>query len=168
MYVCMYVCMYICMYASQGKPAVCQGVKMLSPSIFGMTGTDAKMDAYLTGRGSIDQQRAALIESPPPPAPPHQPTYLHLTPQQPVVTQRKHNNHQNSHQDELAPQRDYMGQGWEEIRKRRRPCCSGSTSRSLWAAGREEQRLSASGRLPSRNQQCGKVFTYNRAEALQQ
>ena len=48
------------MYVSQDKLAVCQGVKMLSTSIFGMmTGTDA-MDAYLTGGGSIDEQRAAL------------------------------------------------------------------------------------------------------------
>ena len=98
MYQVRYVCMYVCMYVSQGKLAVCQGVKMLSPSIFGMTGTDA-MDAYLTGGGSIDQQRAAL-ESPPPPAPPHH-TYLHLPPHlhNHQLTQRKHNNHQNSHHE---------------------------------------------------------------------
>ena len=33
---------------SQGKVTVGQGVKVLSPNIFGVTGTDA-MDAYLTG-----------------------------------------------------------------------------------------------------------------------
>ena len=33
-----------------------------------------------------------------------------------------------------------MRQGWEKKEKKRRPC-SGRTSRSLWAAGREEQRL---------------------------
>ena len=43
-------------------------------------------------------------------------TYLHLPPQ-PPVTQREHNTHQNSHH-ELAPQQEYLGQGWEEIRNK--------------------------------------------------
>ena len=46
----------VCIYVSQGKVAVCQGVKMLSPSIFGMTVTDA-MDAYLTG--GVDRPAAS-------------------------------------------------------------------------------------------------------------
>ena len=82
-----------------------------------MTGTDA-MDAHLTGGRSIDQQRAALKSPPPPPPPPPPRTYLYLPPQLLVTTQRKHNNHhQNSHHDELAPQQEYLGKGWEEIRK---------------------------------------------------
>ena len=41
---------------SQGKVAVGQGVKVLSPNIFGATGTDA-MDAYLTG--GVDRPAAS-------------------------------------------------------------------------------------------------------------
>ena len=84
------------MYVSQGRVAVGQGVKMLSPSIFGMTGTDA-MDAYLTGgvdrpaaSGTSITAAAATTST--------TTTYLHLPPQPPVTTQRKHNNHRNSHQ----------------------------------------------------------------------
>ena len=50
----MFVCMYVCV--SQGKLAVCQGVKMLHSSIFGMTRTDAK-DNYLTG--GVDRSAAS-------------------------------------------------------------------------------------------------------------
>ena len=53
-------------------------------------------------------------------------------------------------------------QGWEEIRKKRRPCSSSGTFRSLGRVSR--RKTSASGRFPPRNQQCGKVLTYNRAD----
>ena len=129
---------------------------MLSPSIFGMTGTDA-MDTYLTG--GVDRPAASGIRITAVAATTTTTTYLHLPPQPPPVTQRKHNNHQNS-RHELAPQQEYTwGRGEKKSVEKSRPC-SGSTSRSLRAAGKP----SASGRLPSRNQQCGKVFTYNRVD----
>ena len=40
-------------HKSQGKLAVCRGVNMMSPSILGMTGTDA-MDAYLLEHDELD------------------------------------------------------------------------------------------------------------------
>ena len=49
---------------SQGKVAVCEGVKVLSPNIFGVTGNGRH---GCLSHGSIDQKRAAL-ESPPTPA----------------------------------------------------------------------------------------------------
>ena len=71
-HVCTYlVYIYACMCHKANLLSVMKGVKILSTSIFGMTGTDA-MDTYLTGGGSTDQQRAALESPPlPPPPPPH-------------------------------------------------------------------------------------------------
>ena len=95
------------MYVSQGRVAVGQGVKMLSPSIFGMTGTDA-MDAYLTG--GVDRPAASGTSITAAAATTSTTTYLHqvLPPQPPVTTQRKHNNHRNSHH-ELAPVKILLG-----------------------------------------------------------
>ena len=44
-------------HVPQGKAAVCQGVNMLSPNIFGVTGTDV-VDAYLTG--GVDRPAASI------------------------------------------------------------------------------------------------------------
>ena len=137
--------------ACHGKAGVCQGVKMLSPNIFSATGTDG-MDAYLTG--GVDRPAAALLESPPPPPRLHR-HHLQLHRHR----SNKHNHQNNRHQ--LAPQQQCLGQGWKEIRTTRRPC-SGSTSRRF--GRRPRRKTSASGRLPSRNQQCGEFFTYNRAD----
>ena len=120
---------------------------MLSPNTFGVTGSDA-MDAYLTG--GVDRPAASGTTT-------TATTYLHL--------HQQHSAAQNSHHDELAPQQQYLGQGWEEIRRKRRSC-SGRTSRSL---GRGSiRKTSASGRLRSRNQQCGKTSSRTTAPTLQQ
>ena len=122
-----------------------------------MTGTYA-VDAYL--RGGVDRPAASgtRINAV---ATTSTTTNLHLPPQLPV-TQRTHNN-KNSHH-ELAPQQEHLGQGWEEIRNKT------SLARVVVArlggfVGRGSRRkTSASGRPRSSNQQCGKVFTYNRAD----
>ena len=119
------------------------------------------MDAYVTGEvdrsaenGNRITAAAATTAS--------TITYLHLPPQ-PPVTQGEHNYHENSHR-ELAPQQEYLGQEWEEIRKQRRPCSGRTSSLSLLVGSGSRRTTSASGRLPSPNQQSGKVFTYNRAD----
>ena len=111
---------HICMrLKSKGRLAVCQVVKVLSPSIFGMTGTDS-MDAYLTGW--VDRSAASDTRITAAAATTSTTTYLHLSPQQPpVTTQRKHNNHQNSHH-ELAPQQEeYLRQGSGKIKIKTSP-----------------------------------------------
>ena len=61
---------------SQGKVAVCQGVKVLSPNIFGVTDTDA-MYTYLTG--GVDRPAASgTIEITTAAATTTTTTYLHL------------------------------------------------------------------------------------------
>ena len=111
----------------------------------------------------VSQGILAIIESPPPPAPPH-----YLSPPTSATSSNTAQAQQSSEQPhhELAPQQEeYLGQGWEEIRKN----VARVEVALLVACGLGSRRTtSASGRLPSRNQQCGKVFTYNRAETMQQ
>ena len=126
---------------------------MPSISIFGITGTDA-MEAYLTG--GVDPSAASGTRIPAATTA-STITYLHLPPE-PPVTQGEHNHHENSHR-ELARQQEYLGQDWEEIRKKRRPCSGGTSSLRLLVGSGSRRTTSASGRLPSRNQQCRKGIT---------
>ena len=131
---------YICHKAN--LISVKQGVKMLSPrSIFGMTGTDA-MDVYLTG--GVDRSPASGTGITAAAATSFTITFLHNNHQQPSASTI--NNHKNSHHELALQQEEDLGQVWEKHRNKRRPC-SGRTSRSLWAASREEQRLRRVGSL---------------------
>ena len=112
-----------------------RGETSFSQHVFGVTDT-VVMVAYHTG--GVDQPAARGTRITTTAATASTTTYLPPPPHNHKATMRKHINHQNNHH-ELAPQRQYYGQGWEEIRIKRLSR-SGSISRSLagaWAAGRE-------------------------------
>ena len=96
-----------------------------------MTGTDA-MDAYLTGEVNRQAESGTRITTAA--ATTSTTTYLHL-----------HNHQQHSEDISIrtatmsAPQQQYLGQEWEKIRRKHRPC-SGSPSRSLGRGPRVEKK----------------------------